>query len=176
MHLSLICPGFAENVDYMAGGVGVSPLPSVDDRCNFHPPLGTLRYRIEIHGNVIGHGLGLHKHPGLLPDEVEYSYEGDLAALYDLHDLPFPAPAGVTYRQRPRLCATSPGDSYPGDRFLPRDDTFHLVAVERSAGLGSFHEHIVVRGVPFRNHEHITVPGHVDLADHFLEPSLACLP
>ena len=62
------------------------------------------------------------------------------------------------------------------NRFLPCDNALDRVAVQGTAGLGGLHEHVIVRSVALRDHEHVTIPGHMDLSDHLLEPFLAALP
>ena len=106
---------------------------------------------------------------------MQYSYERNMAALNDLHDLALAATDGFHWLKPLALGTLAAFATSGKGRLLlclfTGDHTLHRVTVQGTPGLGSLYEYVVV-SIPFNNHEDVTVPGHLDPSGHLLEPFL----
>ena len=130
MHLGVICSRLSQHIHDVAARIGLSPIPFVYHDRHLHAFLGFLRQRGEIYLDVVRHHPGLHQHPRLRPDGVQYSHERLFAALHNLDNLSLtPLALGIPAFSR---------------RLLSGYGDFNYIAVQCTPCLGSLHEHIIV--------------------------------
>ena len=95
VHLRVILPRHAEEIDDVPARDGFPAVPPVYDGGDLHAGYRMLLVR-DGDGNVIGHGPGGHQDPGLaVPDDVEDPHERTAGPLQDRDDLPFRALAAL---------------------------------------------------------------------------------
>ena len=135
VHLRLVLPGHAQHVHHMAVGARSASFPAVHHGGHLHAPLPAFR---DGDGDVVGHGLGAHEHPGLFAHDVEESHERLLRALHDGDNLSAAA-LGLAH-------------------FLLRYSHPHRVSVQGAPRLGGFH--IDVFFLPFDAYEGKSLAGH----------------
>ena len=102
---------------------------------------------------VIWHETALHQHPCLIPDNMEHTYERLDRALKNLHDLSLST----------RAVGLFTGHRHPYD-----------ITMQGAAGLGRFHEHIILFTLDY--HKCKALSGHLHLSLHLREylPFLPC--
>ncbi len=119
VHLGVVLSGHAQHVHHVAEGACGTALPAVHDGCYLHAFDAAFRNG---DGDVVGHGLGAHEHPGLVSHNVQDSHERAARAFYDGDNLAAAAFgfAGLLLR-----------DGHPYD-----------ISVEGAARLGGFYVNV----------------------------------
>ena len=135
VHLGVVLAGHAQHVHDVADGARLAARPLVHDGRDLHAAHAAFR---DGDRDVVGHRLGRHEHPGLLPDDMENAHERLLGTFEDGDD----------------LAAAAPDIAFPllGDRHP------HGIPVQGAPGLGGLDENVFL--LSFDPHENEPFPGH----------------
>ena len=166
MHLGVVLPGRSEHIDNVSERRRLASFPAVHKGGDLHSAHCPFRQGLERNEYVVGHRPGLHQHPGLAADHVEYAHERLAASLYYFYDFSF---AALVSGFRPALCLRRVLHVL----FLC-DGASYDVPVQGAAGLCGLDKHIVVR-FAFDDDEDKTVPCHLDFSGNFGQDSLFLL-